>query len=136
MNKQDIIRLLGYINGLDPLITCDAMRIDAWDDLFRNKAPHLSFPEAKRIAAEHYVSTTKSIRPKDILDAKPATPIVQLYRGGLKPLCGKCDEGYITIPLPPNSRGFVFNHVDLCHCQWDGPPKEEPNPEYLKGLRS
>lgn len=159
MNKQDIIRLLGYINGLDPLTTCDAIRVDAWDDYFNTHAPNLNFFTAKNVVATHYANTTKSIRPKDIIDQQP-TP-APTYTKGTKPYCPKCtiylkwrgvptpfhkdtrysygeddtlnlheipaEPGYIRTPIPNSN----FFYIDLCDCQWDGPPRETPNPEYI-----
>lgn len=128
MRINDTTALLTYINGLDPLITINPARIEAWQSFLPD---HITYPKAKAAVDYHYANNKTSVKPKDILDFVPKTPIYEEYKGGKKSLCGNCHDGYTITPLPPNSKGYIFNDVDLCDCQWDGPPRETPNPEYI-----
>ena len=120
MNNQDILMLLTYINSFDATITVDQARVLAWAELLPK---HITYPQAKEAATLHFRTSHKPIRPKDIIDytPPPATDPLANYTGGLKPLCGKCDNGYVLIPLPRNNQGYIFNHVDFCQCQRDTP---------------
>ena len=129
MNLQDITRLVTYINGLDPMFVADTARAAAWHS---HLPEHITYQDAKHAVDLHYKSTRNTIRPKDITDfSPPASNQLETYTKGTKPLCGNCENGYVLTPQPPNAQGYVFNRVNLCDCQWDGPPRVTENLDFL-----
>lgn len=131
MNIQETTALITYINGLDPLLTIHPARIEAWQSFLPDT---ITYHGAKKAVDHHYATTRNTIKPKDILEYVPAHKTdLETYQGGLKPLCGKCEEGYTRTPLPPNKHGYQFFHVDLCDCQFNRSQKHtiHPNPRTI-----
>lgn len=132
MNIQETTALITYINGLDPHITADRIRVEAWQSFLPNT---ITYHGAKQAVDHHYSTTRNTIKPKDILDYQPAHKTdLETYTRGLKPLCGKCDQGYTRTPLPPTKQGHQYFHVDLCACQLDQAPRPaitHPNPRSI-----
>ena len=123
MNIQETTALIAYINGLDPHITADRIRVEAWQSFLPDT---ITYHGAKKAVDHHYSTTRNTIKPKDILDYVPAHKTeLETYTGGLKPLCGKCDEGYTRTPKPVTRTGHQYFHVDLCTCQLDRTPRHK-----------
>ncbi len=115
MTPTETARLLAYINALDNQFIADDVKTAAWG---RFLPATMTLHDALQAVDSHYKDSTRMIKPKDVLERAPEKPLFADYKYGKKPVCGNCDDGYISIPQPPTAHGHIYNHVTLCNCQW------------------